>query len=447
KGIMYGKGITARLTEENLRSVVAEQRVKGPTGHSVSQLERLEFSEVQKLDLGFKGISIIENLWEFTSLTTLHLNNNFIQKLEGLSRLTNLSNLNLSFNKIMEIEGLESLKKLKELNLSSNNISVLDNFDSLENLVSFNIADNNLKDLNQVMYLRKFKNLFTLNFSGNPLCEEDNYIWFVIAFFPNLKFLDYRYVKSDTVSILFILYNLSQNLSFRGKSFLQDAFVESLNGPLLFEDMIKDDPLANQLQSVPEVLLTFQQKMTELCVQLFEAGLVELRRRQAEVNAFFTSHSIIKAEIMQEESHLLEEFDKYFKMVNYFICCNRKVSSPPQCNFHLFKDEYHQKVQGIVAATIENVEKDEDVDDLPDDVKIVFLDKETVMEALATAHENHLLTIRDRESQLNTRANAWKSRLVKKLKEEEVHRNRVALTDFTTYVDHYEEELRRLFNR
>uniref|UniRef100_A0A8C6T0D3 Dynein regulatory complex subunit 3 n=1 Tax=Neogobius melanostomus TaxID=47308 RepID=A0A8C6T0D3_9GOBI len=427
--IMYGKGITARLTEENLRSVVAEQRVKGPTGHSVSQLERLD-----------AGISIIENLWEFTSLTTLHLNNNFIQKLEGLSRLTNLSNLNLSFNKIMEIEGLESLKKLKELNLSSNNISVLDNFDSLENLVSFNI----------VMYLRKFKNLFTLNFSGNPLCEEDNYIWFVIAFFPNLKFLDYRYVKSDTVKLSRL------DLEMEKKSFLQDAFVESLNGPLLFEDMIKDDPLANQLQSVPEVaLLTFQQKMTELCVQLFEAGLVELRRRQAEVNAFFTSHSIIKAEIMQEESHLLEEFDKYFKMVNYFICCNRKKlhNHLLALEFKLIgqievgasqsylEDEYHQKVQGIVAATIENVEKDEDVDDLPDDV---FLDKETVMEALATAHENHLLTIRDRESQLNTRANAWKSRL---LKEEEVHRNRVALTDFTTYVDHYEEELRRLFNR
>lgn len=36
-------------------------------------------------------------------------------------------------------------------------------------------------------------------------------------------------------------------------SFPQNAFVESLNGSSLFEQMLKDDPQANDLKSVPEI--------------------------------------------------------------------------------------------------------------------------------------------------------------------------------------------------
>uniref|UniRef100_A0A3B4B9M8 Dynein regulatory complex subunit 3 n=1 Tax=Periophthalmus magnuspinnatus TaxID=409849 RepID=A0A3B4B9M8_9GOBI len=187
KCTMCGKGGKVYITEDMLRAIVVEQSKKGPTGRN--QVEQLEFCEVQKLDLGSRHISRIERLWEFTSLTTLHLNNNNIQKMEGLSRLTTLKCLNLSFNNIVKIEGLESLKKLEELNLSDNRITVLENMDSLEKLVSFNM----------VCCLKKLKNLFTLNFCGNPLSEEENYKLFIIAFFPNVKYLDYRYVNSEIV--------------------------------------------------------------------------------------------------------------------------------------------------------------------------------------------------------------------------------------------------------
>lgn len=93
------------------------------------------------------------------------------------------------------------------------------------------------------------------------------------------------------------------------------------------------------------------------------------------------------------------------------------------------------------------------------------------MGALTTAHENHLLCIQDRESQMMTRTNAWKNRLIKKvwvwrywrllakanahvlsfnylqLKEEELQRNRVVLSDFATFLHHYEEEIHKLLNR
>lgn len=60
-------------------------------------------------------------------------------------------------------------------------------------------------------------------------------------------------------------------------------------------------------------------------MQLFETGLAELKQRQEELNSFFTSHSITKAEIQQKESQLLKEFEKNFKEVNKFIFCRQKA--------------------------------------------------------------------------------------------------------------------------
>ncbi|XP_072290731.1 dynein regulatory complex subunit 3-like [Eucyclogobius newberryi] len=501
---MNGKGEKARITEEFLQGIVAEQCIKGHT--RCNQVEQLKLCEVPKLDLGSKHISRIERLWEFPSLTTLHLNNNCIQKIEGLSRLTNLTSLNLSFNNIRKIEGLQSLKKLEELNLCNNKISVLENMDSLGKLVSLNMANNILQDLCQVLYLKNFKNIFSLNFCGNPLSEEENYTLHIIAFFPTLKYLDYTYInremkKQASVKFYIELQKLDLEKAENEKEtealktqeaelhMHVDAFVESLNGSFLFEHMFKNDPQVNHLQSVPEIAAQqkiFKQDITELCVQLFETGLVEHNRRQAEVNSFFAGHSMIKMEIMQKETELLEEF-KYFKelktrqtlpasaykdelnkLQKHLLTLEFKLISQIEMMIkkldvilaemigtfcetaqetfeksRKLEDEYHEKVKGIVATTIANVARDHDVEDLSEDVKILFLDTESVTGALTTAHDNHLNALRDRENKMITRANAWKSRLAKNLEEKELQRNRIALSHITKYVDHYEKELHR----
>lgn len=55
----------------------------------------------------------------------------------------------------------------------------------------------------QLRYLRRFKNLKTLNLSDNPFCKQDEYKQYVIAFLSNLEFLDYRLVDQQSVSIIF----------------------------------------------------------------------------------------------------------------------------------------------------------------------------------------------------------------------------------------------------
>lgn len=52
----------------------------------------------------------------------------------------------------------------------------------------------------QVIYLRRFKDLRTLNLAGNPLCNEENYNIFIAAYLEDLVYLDYRLLDEKTVS-------------------------------------------------------------------------------------------------------------------------------------------------------------------------------------------------------------------------------------------------------
>lgn len=55
--------------------------------------------------------------------------------------------------------------------------------------------------LPQVIYLRKFKNLRTLNLTGNPVCDNEVYAMFIAAYLPNLVYLDFRLVEENMVRI------------------------------------------------------------------------------------------------------------------------------------------------------------------------------------------------------------------------------------------------------
>uniref|UniRef100_A0A3B4YRV9 Dynein regulatory complex subunit 3 n=1 Tax=Seriola lalandi dorsalis TaxID=1841481 RepID=A0A3B4YRV9_SERLL len=399
------------MDEEVLQKAVAEQTSKaGKTATAV----RIDFDAVPHIRLEYKNIQWIDHLWDFTSLARLDLNNNLIEKIEGLDRLISLTWLDLSFNKIEKIEGLESLQKLELLNLSNNRISVIENMDKLETLSHFLIANNLLGQLDNVLYLRKFKNLFTLNLSGNPVSKEDDYKFFIAAYFPNLMYLDYRLLSDETKKEAsskyhYVLVKMRHEELQRQqahaaeqsqKAELQlhkDAFVESLNGSYLFESMFKDDPEAEALHFLVflDPTLTFEHQMVDLCMQLFEIGLADHKRRETEVNYFFRGQTRALTDYQQKVSQTLADFEQQHK----------------ECRD--LEDNYNQNVRKIAVATLEKVAKDDLDDDIPDDVRSLFTDKDSVMDALSTGHDNHLLKINNRETELVTGVNAWKVALIK----------------------------------
>uniref|UniRef100_A0A3Q3NEL2 Dynein regulatory complex subunit 3 n=1 Tax=Mastacembelus armatus TaxID=205130 RepID=A0A3Q3NEL2_9TELE len=413
----YGKSEAILMDKEILQRAVEEQAGENLAG-CIAKAEGIHFNQVYNLRLGYRNILEIDCLWEFTSLARLHLNNNRIEKIVGLEGLINLTWLDLSFNRINKIEGLQSLLKLEVLNLNNNKISVIENMDTLQKLTHFCIANNHIGQLDNVLYLRTFKNLFTLNLFGNPVSKEDNYKFFIAAHFPDLICLDYRVLKEKTKNEAALKYQYvleemrreqlqiqqADNAEQSQKAELQlqtDAFVESLNGSYLFKSMFEDDPEAETLQCVPGVdhlLQTYP--LFYWYSNSCRLGLAEHKQREAEVNAFLSAHAEAVAVHQKKASQILANFEHQHTEVNW---------------------DNH------------GVQK-----------RLLFTDKDTVMDALATGHDNHLVKINDRETLLLTRVNAWKVTLMKGIQDKELKRNRMRLSDIYRYMDHLREHLEEL---
>ncbi|XP_035471315.2 dynein regulatory complex subunit 3 isoform X1 [Scophthalmus maximus] len=500
------------IDEEILKKAVFEQTLHDQA-KSIAKTEGIHFDEVLKIRLEYKHIVKIDHLWDFTSLTRLDLNNNIIERMEGLDSLMNLTWLNLSFNRIEKMEGLESLQRLELLNLSNNRISVIENMDGLEKLSHFFIANNLLEQLDNVLYLRKFKNLFTLNLFGNPVSKE-NYTFFIAAYFPNLTCLDYRLLNDKTkneaaVKYHYIIEEMRHNelqkqqaddAEQSRKAELQshtDAFVEFLNGAHLFNSMFNDDPEAETIQSVTGVdhlVRTFEHQMVELCMKLFEIGLAEHKRRQTEVNSFFSGQTRAVTDHQQKASQILAKFEQQHQerivelhqlsdpdklkvnlsQYNDDISqlCNSLMSLEYQLanqlediiekldinisdmvsNFtetvqgifvecRALEDIYNKNIREIADATLKKVATESPEDDMPEEVKMLFSDKDSVMDALVTGHDNHLLKINDRETQLVARVSAWKVSLIKEFQDKELKRNCLCIKDIHRYVGHVRGQL------
>ncbi|KAM4598286.1 dynein regulatory complex subunit 3 [Polymixia lowei] len=533
---LYGKVEPSVMDEEMLQKAVEEQGPQEQAGH-IAKEEGIEFNEVLQLRLEYRNILKIDHLWEYTFLTKLQLNNNIIEKIEALGCLTNLMWLDLSFNNIEKIEGLESLVNLEVLSLYNNRISVIENMDTLENLSFFSIGNNLLGQLDNVIYLRQFKNLHTLNLAGNPICEEDDYKFFIAAYFSHLVYLDYRLLDQQTKEQAFAKYQyafeetrhneLQAQKAMEAKQSQEDelqlhkdAFVEFLNGSYLFDSMFTEDleaeklgylpgvaelvqtyPLMSWLSPISLTVLTFKRQMVELCVQMFDIGLVEHKLRETEVKSFFDGlkeavadnqqrAALIVADFEQRrrkrildlrqmsDTHLLEaQLNQYSEEIKQ-LCDNlmtlelqlvdqlediikdfernisdmvgsfiETVHSIYPFLLHTFaqcrdlENHHHEKMRDIALATLEKVAKNEAEEDMPDDVRMLFVDKDTVNNAVAGSHDTHLLKIDSREDMLVTRINAWMGVLIKGIQDDEVKRNRKRISEIHNCCDYLTEQL------
>ncbi|XP_024608592.1 dynein regulatory complex subunit 3 [Neophocaena asiaeorientalis asiaeorientalis] len=71
----------------------------------------------------------------------------------------------------------------------------------------------------------------------------------------------------------------------------------------------------------------------------------------------------------------------------------------------------------------------------------LFVDKDTIVNAVGASHDIHLLKIDNREDELVTRVNSWCTHLVDKIHKDEIMRNRRRVKEINQYVDHVQSEL------
>ncbi|PVD37412.1 hypothetical protein C0Q70_00002 [Pomacea canaliculata] len=506
------------IDEEMLTHAVEEQGPKEEAG-KIAKTEGIDFRDVLALRLDFKNILKIDGLWEFSSLTKLQLDNNIIEKIEGISMLINLVWLDLSFNNIEVIEGLDTLVKLQDLTLYNNRISHVENMDTLTDLQVFSIGNNDLKELENIAYLRRFKKLKTLNLHHNPFCDLEGYRQYVAAFLPHIEYLDYHLLDEQTkaaayehhqIQIEEMLDNEKKAQSRQAEDDRQalelqlhrKAYVENLNGPSLFQSMYAEDAEGQKLEDMPgvdELLVVYPLKIfTAICQQMFEYGLQEHQKREAEVEQFwecveeaktenkemgmravqefmadkkqmFTEMSSIsdpkqladrvqeyntcitelwdklmglELQLVDQLEEVIQNFDRNMQdLVSTFIenLQGYMVQARDAENAH------HEKMMEIATVTLEKVLKNELDEEIPDDLKMLFVDRDTITNAVSSSHDVHLLKIDNKEDDIVTHINNWLKHMIETIHEEqEIQRNRQRVTEINHLIDHLREEIDNL---
>lgn len=71
----------------------------------------------------------------------------------------------------------------------------------------------------------------------------------------------------------------------------------------------------------------------------------------------------------------------------------------------------------------------------------LFVNKDTIVNAVGASHDIHLLKIDNREDELVTRINSWCTNLVDKIHKDEITRNRKRVKEINQYIDHMQSEL------
>ncbi|RVE69459.1 hypothetical protein OJAV_G00078100 [Oryzias javanicus] len=104
-------------------------------------------------------------------------------------------------------------------------------------------------------------------------------------------------------------------------------------------------------------------------------------------------------------------------------------------------DDFHHKVQEIIVSTLENVAKESQLENLPQDVKMLVTDKENVMHALDSNHKHHLGTLNDREQKLLTSVSSWKIAFFKEVHDKITQQNHMRISDIHRYADFLREQL------
>ncbi|XP_075292647.1 dynein regulatory complex subunit 3 [Opisthocomus hoazin] len=506
--------IDGEMVQKAIEEQCPEDRAK------LVKREGIDFKDVTELQLSFRNILQIDNLWQFENLTKLHLDNNIIEKIEALESLVHLVWLDLSFNNIEIIEGLDTLVKLQDLSLYNNRISKIEHMDTLQELQIFSIGKNNLTTLEDVIYLRRFKNLRTLNLTGNPLCDDEQYTLFVVAHLPDLVYLDFKLVSDTTREVAVLKYwDLTEPLEHEEAQALAQleenqakqkeleyhkaAFVEYLNGSFLFDSMYAEDTEAARLAYLPGVAeyldsgVTYRKEFVSVCENLFDYGLKEYEKREAEVSHFYeglhealtanqqegrkiildfenrnkrrldeiqnaSSYDIAeskraeyKEDIVQLSEALmtlemliadqLEELTKDFKrnvadIASTFIENVKGIMT--QCRD--LENRHHEKLLEISITTLEKSAKNELDEDLPADVRMLLVDKNTIVNAVNASHGIRLLKINKRESDILSNTYRWQASVTEKAFQNEIDRNRDRVKEIVQYIDSLQEELENI---
>ncbi|XP_074648163.1 dynein regulatory complex subunit 3-like [Tubulanus polymorphus] len=450
------------------------------------------FTNLTKLQLDNNIIEKIEGLDKLVNLVWLDLSFNNIESLEGFDKLTRLEDLTLFNNRISKVENLSELKCLQILSLGNNELKELENLVSLrafKNLKTLNLAGNPICDLPEYK-IYTVAHIPWLEYLDYRLVDENS----KMAGYEKYQIAIEELIHDENAAERKL-----EELKLKEEEVVlhKAAYVEYLNGPYLFDSLFAEDAEGQKLNTMPgvdESLITYKEKFIAICQQIFEFGLEEHEKRISEyqqyqdscyeaktknktegmniIDKFMTNKKLlfqefhhlndqqmidkkiaeyldevkeIHRELLELDVQLadqLEDTNKDFErnmqeMVTNFI--ENVQGQISQCRE--LENIHHERLLELAIVVLEKVVKNELEEEISEDLRMLFVDKDTIVNAVTASHDVHLLKIDNREDELVTRIKQWSQNIIDENLSNEISRSRARGLEICNLTDHLRDEI------
>ena len=463
---------------------------------NILQIENLwSFSNLVRLALDNNIIERIDGLETLVHLVWLDLSFNNIETIDGLNSLTKLQDLTLCSNRITKIENLDALEELQVLSLGCNFLSELNNLVYLrqfKNLQSINLSQNPFcqNEDYKAFTIAYLPNLVYLDF--RMIDPESR------AAAKEKYFMDLGQLEEEEVIVQ--RKKSEEKKQVEALELHTLAYVEHLDGNALYLEMYDEDSDGKKLNKLPsmeeDILPVFEEKFSDVCMKIFEYGMEAAEVRNSEVDTFFTCVEDAKSANRAKSADAVEQFTNY-KMDVFAKISSTKEQAYVDSLLTKFNEErqnlwdtlmtlelqlvdqledtikefernlaelvsgflekiqarfvqlrdlentHSEKLLEISINMLEKILKSEvDADQITDDLRELFVDKDSVTNAVSASHDRHLYVIDAREDRIVSRINGWMTNLIDQIHaKEEIERNRNRVVEINHLCDNLREEM------
>ncbi|CAH8582111.1 unnamed protein product [Schistosoma turkestanicum] len=454
------------------------------------------FKLLVKLQLDNNIIERIEGIDHLIHLRWLDLSFNNIEKIEGLQNLVNLEDLSLYSNHITSLENMENLKNLQVFSVGNNYITELSNIKYLRqfrHLQSLCLHGNpvNENDDYKLYIHAMLPNLCYLDYQRtDDQLKSKAYEKYQLEI-DEIISEEETQAKSDK--------ELAENQA--KIELYKQAFIDGIVDENIFQKLYTDDPDGRELLVVPELYNSiefFSEKFTHQCNLVFELGMKELDKRNEEMELFrncieqakmsnaelskkkinefkiyqekifkelLQNTDVIKVEddilvynenvqqlwneLMRNESVLVEQIEELInefelnlnEMINTFI--ENVEEHFTECRE--LQTQFHERLTDICPSVLERFMRNDFQSEPSDALIAIFIDKESVTNALSASNDAHLLKIDEFADGINEKAKKWIKEIIASIySDEKYNRNRARVMEINHFIDALRNDIENL---
>ncbi|CAI8045461.1 Dynein regulatory complex subunit 3 [Geodia barretti] len=212
--------------------------------------------------------------------------------------------------------------------------------------------------------------------------------------------------------------------------------MDGLQGTALFDSMFEEDGDAERISLMPDGAGGEEERERE--VASFQCSHQQAtsssQQRSVSIVTAFESKLVpgASSQLISSLEHDLMREEMTTSGAARFL--RTKYSETCMTQLRELENTHHEKVSEMALQYLENAIKGSLEEEPPEQLRKLLADKDTLVSALNTSHDTHLLAIDSREDSIANRAKADLSRLLESMAEAELTRNRRKVTEMKEFM-------------